>query len=672
MSSFKLLAIRPLKNCNVKFLRILKEDVLYPFYNGYNFTLKNNEVVVISATEEVAPLNLYNLEITSGNNIEVTISAIVGKNGSGKSSIIELLYAALFNISVEAKLLPLYNDDGEPIEIEEKLRIELFYLIDTNYYQVRIIDENITFSQINSGKQYAFNEQSFNSKEFFYTIAINYSHYALNSDYLGDWVKNIFHKNDGYQTPLVLNPFRKRGIIEINDEEYLTKSRLLSNLISPKSERGAFWINKRRTLIPNKIATDIKFSLDEKKVDKVSMNINEIPVLKRNYNSIIDEIYTHVINKYSQQFKNNINLDFANKYLVVKIFNISERYKPFNQDFRFLEKNKLNRKKLIGLLLKLKSEPSHIAFKFHQAINFIENSDFVVKNIGSWIPLVELNKHINSIQNENRDVINYIPPSFFKYDLKLKSKETLDGLSSGEKQRIFSTSTFKYHLYNLDSVTEEPFKVYENVNIIFDEIELYFHPEFQKTFVSDFLDSLKTLNLKRIKRINCIMVTHSPFILSDIPTSNTLKLDEGKPNFGESNNQTFGANIHDLLANDFFMRNGFMGEWARIRIQSVSEYLSYIINCNDIKSLKIRLDNKIEKDLSAQIKAEIKVIKEKISTYKKSTLKKEDCSSIISIVGEPVLYNALMELYNEAFPNDDKNFIQSQIDKLRKLLKAKV
>lgn len=125
--------------------------------------------------------------------------------------------AALFNISIEAKLLPGYNDDGEPIEIEENLRVEMFYLIDNNYFQVRIINKIITFSLINSGKQYIINEQSFNSKEFFYTIAINYSHYALNSDYLGDWVKNIFHKNDGYQTPLVLNPFRKRGIIDIND-----------------------------------------------------------------------------------------------------------------------------------------------------------------------------------------------------------------------------------------------------------------------------------------------------------------------------------------------------------------------------------------------------------------------------------------------------------------------
>lgn len=669
MSSFKFLAIRPLKGCNEKYLRILKEDVIYPLYNGYKYTLLKNNVVEISATSDFAPENLYNLEITSGNNLEVSISAIVGKNGSGKSSIIELLYASLFNISVKAELLPPINEDGEPIETEEYLRVELFYSIENNFYQVRIFDEDISITLINSKNQTKINEQSFNSIDFFYTIAINYSHYALNSDYLGNWVKNIFHKNDGYQTPLVINPFRKRGNIEINDEEYLTKSRLLSNLISPKSEKGSFWINKRRTLIPFKVATNIKFNLDDKKNEKVNKYLKENTILEKNYSLIIDEIYNNLISPKSQEFKSLFNFDFVNKYLVYKIYSISEKYKPFSQTFRFLETKELNKSKLIGLLQKLKTEKSHIAFKLHQTINYIEHGNFILNNIGRWIPLGELNKHINSIQNDTSDVINYIPPSFFKYDLKFKSNETLDGLSSGEKQRIFSSTTYKYHLYNLDSVTEEPFKVYENVNIIFDEIELYFHPEFQKTFVSDFLDSLKTLQLNRIKRINCIMITHSPFILSDIPTSNTLKLNEGKPNLLEPNNQTFGANIHDLLTNDFFMSNGFMGEWAKIQIQSVSEYLYFKINSNKIEQLKIKLSDTPEKKLSTQIKAEIKILKNKVSSYKKSKLKKEDCSSLISIVGEPVLYNALMELYNEAFPNDEQDFIQSQINKLSKLLK---
>lgn len=58
------------------------------------------------------------------------------------------------------------------------------------------------------------------SHDFFYTFVSNYSLYAynsleLNKEYTDDnqcWIEKIFHKNDGYQTPIVLNPYRKKVI----------------------------------------------------------------------------------------------------------------------------------------------------------------------------------------------------------------------------------------------------------------------------------------------------------------------------------------------------------------------------------------------------------------------------------------------------------------------------
>lgn len=79
------------------------------------------------------------------------------------------------------------------------------------------------------------------SKFFFYTLVNNYSIYAYNSfDYKEEntsmeyeakirkkkyatddersWLNGIFHKNDGYQVPLVLSPYRDKGNININLE----------------------------------------------------------------------------------------------------------------------------------------------------------------------------------------------------------------------------------------------------------------------------------------------------------------------------------------------------------------------------------------------------------------------------------------------------------------------
>src|SRR5690606_16638367 len=74
---------------------------------------------------------------------------------------------------------------------------------------------------------------SFNLKNFFYTEVINYSLYAYNSspNQEGTWITQIFHKNDAYQTPVVLNPYREEGIININKENDLVYQRLLANLL---------------------------------------------------------------------------------------------------------------------------------------------------------------------------------------------------------------------------------------------------------------------------------------------------------------------------------------------------------------------------------------------------------------------------------------------------------
>ena len=40
------------------------------------------------------------------------------------------------------------------------------------------------------------------------------------------WIGSIFHKNDSYQEPLVLNPYRHRGNINNNNEKQLLGVRL--------------------------------------------------------------------------------------------------------------------------------------------------------------------------------------------------------------------------------------------------------------------------------------------------------------------------------------------------------------------------------------------------------------------------------------------------------------
>ena len=117
--SFKLIAIRPLKGCSARFLKNLEEDRIYKFYNDYSFLDENdkevktggNKITKIQCKKSV-PETLYE---KSG--LDIQISALVGKNGSGKSSLLELLYASCYVIASKKGILP--NIDSVSKEIEE-------------------------------------------------------------------------------------------------------------------------------------------------------------------------------------------------------------------------------------------------------------------------------------------------------------------------------------------------------------------------------------------------------------------------------------------------------------------------------------------------------------------------------------------------------------------------
>lgn len=143
-------------------------------------------------------------------------------------------------------------------------------------------------------------------------------------------------------------------------------------------------------------------------------------------------------------------------------------------------------------------------------------------------------------------------------------------MSSGERQFLFYMSTILYHVRNLDSVVDDVESVHYNyVNIVLEEVELYFHPEYQRQFIDKLINYLKKSQFNRIKHFNIIVVTHSPFILSDIPQDNVLFLRDGKNDNEVCDFKTFGANIHDLLRTSFFLENGLVGEFANNKIEEL-------------------------------------------------------------------------------------------------------
>ena len=129
--------------------------------------------------------------------------------------------------------------------------------------------------------------------------------------------------------------------------------------------------------------------------------------------------------------------------------------------------------------------------------------------------------------------------------------------------------------------------------IIFDEAEISFHPKWQKEFITNMIEFIKLVYGDY--HVQILLTTHSPFILSDLPPSSIICLSEGEVTTIQNDNlneyrNTFGANIHELLTDSFFMNDGLVGNFAKNIINNIIKQLNdekIIDNEEEIRIKKI-------------------------------------------------------------------------------------
>lgn len=676
--SFKLLAIRPLENCTTKFLKNLERNRIYKFYNDYEFQdTKGNEIIDFSQLIEVSdikhkstvPINLYGDKIN--------ISAIVGKNGSGKSAIVELFIASINQVSYsllnddEAKQLKTSAylkkiDNGED---GKNIHCQIFYEFKREYYCLYVNNTKFNLYKIS-------NKIEFELENFFYSMIVNYSLYAFNSLYMGEWIDELFHKNDSYQIPVVINPKRESkdnglaGIIDINNEQYLLQQRLLANILKPMSDKNF----SLRKMGDNGIAKKIQLKGIKKKKFRVIDNLQQerlpedapyttkIEYLERpNFGILFNQLLIHnplEILRITKEKFDIIDTEITNQedfdtYIIYKIISICYKYESYKKFIctETIDNKSLYNIDILGFLNYIEKNPSHIVYKLKQTINYIKYYTDIWNTYDFDLPIdiEELSENLNALSEKNNiPLIEILPPPVFETNILIENLDKnaiieFDGLSSGEQQLIHLISSIIYHLNNINSVKKDEIVKYEYVNIIFDEIELYFHPEFQKRFVNNLLQQIYYADFKDIVAINLIFITHSPFILSDIPRQNVLFLEVNDKGKSESQNfkkmNTFGANIHDLLADSFFIGDGLIGDFAKMKIDKTIQWLN-----------------------------ELRVLKENVTTNKNfntpTAAEKNYHKSIIELIDEPYMKYKLEEMYYEYF-SDEYN-LEKEKEQIRK------
>lgn len=216
------------------------------------------------------------------------------------------------------------------------------------------------------------------------------------------------------------------------------------------------------------------------------------------------------------------------------------------------------------------------------------------------------------------------------------------GLSSGELGLLKFFANLYSAKINLQGKTF-PGVATTNYVLLFDEIDLGLHPEWQRKWISRALPIIE--KIFDGKHLQVIITTHSPIFLSDIYKENILFLT--RDNNEETNDRlfekTFGQNIYTLFKNSFFLQD-VMGEYAYNTIKDTIKFLTLKINPTDRSLDSNSLFNSLDE-----------------------TKREKMAKKIIDSVGEPIIANQLKELFYKAFPNknDEISEIQNQINQLQ-------
>lgn len=543
-------------------------------------------------------------------------------------------------------------------------------------------------------KAYRNNEGQITKKElletFFYTYLSNFSIYAYNhSDYSDEflstqyeakccnllpnmikthersWLSGVFHRRESYQIPLVLYPARIDGVIDINKENWLAHNRFISVIVSPNSKFRK--INDHLTVIGLSLSgTSVSYDLKylkkqaEYNLTQAGYNILRTKIIQE-WSRIADCDLTDVANqrKYGED---------ALDYLVCKTLKITSKHSRYRKYFyknHARVRTKVNLREVNNLVAALAKDESHVTRKIRQTLIYLKYGLFDSTDDVGHIDIEAVTSEasrILEILSENEDdrfllrlrcdsIEELTPPPFISTSVIVKDTYTdtcvpFNTLSSGEKQFIYSITGILYQLVNIDSVAltfSNELAYYKDVNIILEEIELYFHPDLQRRLVKTLLDSINQCLFRSVNNIHILLVTHSPFVLSDIPARNILALKKDGTHLESSEIKSFGANIHDILKHPFFLKDGAVGEHARYVLNDIARCLEVL------RYYSKRIKNNDEKVL-----------------YNLHRFQ-----SLISIVDEPILRKVLMDEFYHYVPTDDmieKKRIEDEIQRLTEML----
>ncbi len=518
------------------------------------------------------------------------ITAIVGENGTGKSNLLKFKSIGFYLVCINNECLLVIEDEKYEriiISIDEigvsKFRLshdlaskqlnEVLFIKYANYFEANVVSgiNNNTQFPDSYHKTFDFWNQSTDS-----VLANNYFTNSLEE-------KNILNKYRLYET-FIQADFLFRGLhLPFKTPEKLIVSFSLGEEVNGLYKNLKTVKGQEKELL-DKLLNFLEVSLKElheeitntKNTPARNSKIKEMTISQLMWSALLNFINTYppqsdpsvidALYGFKHNWDNTSIIKWFDEFFNNRIieYHIEENYIGSKHEHELRAwKNAVN---MVSAIKKLLVNSSiQIAYEEYDYIRRLNNE--VVNPYNCRI-------HIDITEKENYE--SFAKAFFANYKAiiwahRMDSRGFLDyewrGLSTGEKNYLSLFSRINSLNFNIKAMLSpkwQPSRLVKHIVLVIDEGEIGMHPQWQKSYINTLIKSLPEIFKETlVETFQLILATHSPFVLSDLPTSNIIFLTKDKngnsqviKNPLQEKKPTFASNIHTLFSDGFFIEGG--------------------------------------------------------------------------------------------------------------------
>lgn len=561
-----------------RYKNIIMAELVYTYIEKMDIGIKNSE---ISFSEKhkfgIKDKTLFYKENKNrrffGEKIS-NFSLIVGKNGIGKSSLLDLISFSNKNINLRRGRNSYFN---------------IFHLRDNIFFieGSPSLMNKISNMRSNTGIFMTIGNNKFVTPDSQISIELQIS--LIRSSPIVDWFnRDSYRTFNSHSSPIIRNVKHVesaenvfRFIVEAKNSN-ITKQKIFLKV----NQKQLYSSNSPAILdelYGNDRITDIEDVLPEQLKRRLRLKVGENSI---SFNSRI--VQNYYFRKHKIHF---FIVQVLEKYLLNLIEFLEKNGEPRKRIFSIIQESNgedFNRLREVDLFYLREDYISEQFLK--DKIAFLEN---IVNDLRDWserlkyfeekssrdTPFINRDDLKNLISNfKNSEKYGYFHNNSYKIEVSSASLENKDiNFNFIELLMVEFSDLFSVQFENLSDGEIVYFNTFSSIFmeirkaskdgrdcvLVLDEPDLNLHPEWCRRFIDD---CITLVNNYSAVNVQFIIATHSPYMISDVPKENVFSLEEKEKMIViKRAEKTFAANIIDILSDTFFLDYS-IGEFARKKI----------------------------------------------------------------------------------------------------------